>query len=89
MVGAQGAFAQVLPVPGGKSIRGGTAALGGWMLIGWFALSNVTVVLAFGGMTAAAYVVGAIALGVLGVVLGTYIWGLPAAVADFGEEQRI
>ena len=34
-IGAQGLFAQVLPVPIGKSIRGGPAVLGGTLLIGW------------------------------------------------------
>ena len=88
MIGGQGAFAQVLPVPGGKSIRGGAAALGGWLLMGWGAFSAVTALLASEAVTQAAIVLGILSVAVLGSAIVVYLWSLPAAVADFGAERR-
>lgn len=87
MTGAQGAFAQVLPVPWGKSIRGGAAALAGWLLIAWFGLSAVTVLLGFEQVTTAAIVLGILSLAALAGALAVYVWNIPAAVADFGDKQ--
>jgi hypothetical protein len=87
MIGAQGAFAQVLPVPVGKSIRGGAAAMGGWLLIMWVVLSAVTVLLGFEAVTQAAVVVGIVSLAALAGMIVVYVWSLPAAVADFREES--
>ena len=86
MIGAQGAFAQVLPVPFGKSIRGGAATLAGWLLIAWVVLSAVTVLLGFEAVTQAAVVVGILSLAALASMVVVYVWSLPAAVADFGTE---
>jgi hypothetical protein len=88
MIGAQGAFAQVLPVPVGKSIRGGAAALAGWLLIVWVVLSAVTVLLGFEAVTQAAVVVGIASLAALASMVVVYVWSLPAAVADFRDESR-
>lgn len=88
MTGAQGAFAQVLPVPFGKSIRGSGAALAGWLLIAWVVLSAVTVLLGFEAVTQAAVVVGIASLTALAGAIVVYVWNLPAGVADFGTESR-
>jgi hypothetical protein len=88
MVGAQGAFAQVLPVPRGRSIRGGAAAAGGWLLMAWVLLSGVTVLLGCERVTEAAVIVGVLSLAVLGGAAVIYAWHIPAAMADFGDERR-
>ncbi len=88
MIGAQGAFAQVLPVPRGRSIRGGAAVLGGWLLIAWFVLSAVTCLLGHESVTTAATTLGAVSLAALGGAVAVYVWSLPAAVADFASQGR-
>lgn len=88
MVGAQGAFAQVMPVLGGRSIRGHGAVLAGWMLIGWGVLSSVAALLGFEAVTTAAIVVGVVALASLAGAIVVYVWNLPAAVDDFGYDRR-
>jgi hypothetical protein len=88
MIGAQGAFAQVLPVPFGKSIRGGAATLAGWLLIAWVILSAITVLLGFEAVTQAAVVVGIASLAALASMIVVYVWSLPAAVADFRDESH-
>jgi len=85
MFGAQGAFAQVLPVPVGRSLRGRPAVVAGWLLILWVLLSGTTVLLGFEEVTRAAYVTGIAAVAALGLAAGTWIWGWPAAVPDFGR----
>ena len=89
MIGAQGAFAQVLPVPIGKSIRGGAAILAGWLFIAWVFLSAVTVLLGIETVTQAAVAVGILSLGALGSAIVVYVWNLPAAIADFGADERV
>ncbi len=85
MVGAQGAFAQVLPVPVGRSIRGGAAVAAGWGLVGWVVLTVVTAILSYEGVTLAAMVIGAIGLAMLLAAGVVYAWNLPTAVRDFGS----
>lgn len=88
LVGAQGAFAQVLPVPWGRSVRGRSAAMAGWLLIAWVWLSVVTVMLGFETVTQAALVVGVLSLAALAGALIVYIWNIPAAVRDFATDER-
>lgn len=87
-VGVQGAFAQVLPVPRGRTIRGRAAVQSGWLLIVWVAVSGVTALLASHGVTLAALVVGAISLAALVAALTIYAWNLPTADDEFGEDRR-
>jgi len=86
LIGAQGAFAQVLPVPWGRSIRGGGAVLAGSLLLVWFALGLICALLRSEGLVVAALVVGALALASLVAAVIVYVWHLPAAVRDFGSE---
>lgn len=86
MVGAQGAFAQVLPVPAGRSIRGAGAVASGWLLIGWVVMSAVTALVATDGITLGAYVLGGISLGLLATALAIYVWNIPAAIPDFRDQ---
>ena len=88
LIGAQGAFAQVLPAPRGRSVRGGGAMLAGGLLIAWVGLSGVTVLLSCEAVTTAAIVLGVLSLAALAGALTAYAWNLPAAVADFGREGR-
>ena len=85
LIGAQGAFAQVLPVPWGRSIRGGGAVLAGSLL--WFALGLICALLRSEGLGIAALVVGALALASLVAAVVVYVWHVPAAVRDFGREH--
>ncbi len=87
LIGSQGAFAQVLPVPRGKSIRGTPAVVAGWLLIFWFVLSIVTLLLALEQIYAGVLVVGITAAAALLSSLATYAWSLPAAVADFRADR--
>lgn len=83
MVGAQGAFAQVLPVPGGRSIRGRAAGLAGWLLIAAVAFSVVGMLLAGETLSVARWIVIGLA-GASVVWAGlTFLWSLPTAERDF------
>lgn len=87
MVGAQGAFAQVLPVPRGRSIRGRGAVFGGMEILAAAALAPITLLLRSEGLTTAATATagagGALAL----LALVTYVWCMPAAQQDFADER--
>lgn len=87
LIGAQGAFAQVLPVPGGRSIRGRGAVSAGWLVM-------VGVVLTVGGAmlrSEEAALVSAVTAGIgLAALLAAavaYIWCWPAAVRDFAPAR--
>lgn len=83
LVAFQGAFAQVLPVPSGRSIRGTNAARAGWLAIGSLVLVCAWAVLWFQGVGFGAVLAGGGALASLAGAVIIYIWSLPAAVADF------
>jgi len=87
MIGVQGAFAQVLPVPVGRSIRGRAAEIGGCLIMGCVALAVVAVLLRLDELSSAALVVGVLsAVSGAGAVI-TYIWCWPTAVRDFDERS--
>lgn len=85
MIGAQGAFGQVLPAPIGRSIRGRGAVLAGVLMIAYvgvgaaallirsdeFALVSNMLLIAAGAGIAAAIV--------------TYVWCWPVAAHDFDD----
>ncbi|MBU0638118.1 MAG: hypothetical protein KKB50_04575 [Planctomycetes bacterium] len=84
MVATQGAFAQVLPVPWGRTIRGGGAVFTGALLLVGVLLGVVAGLLWMEELFTATMVIGVIGvLAVAAAVLG-YIWNIPAAVRDFG-----
>jgi hypothetical protein len=83
LIGAQGIFAQVLPVPRGRSIRGRGAAVGGSFLIGWVVFSVVAVLFRSEEMRAAPLALGVVALLCLAGAVITYVWCWPLAVRDF------
>ena len=87
MLGAQGAFAQVLPATGGRSVRGSGAMLAGWLLMGGEVLAIVAALLAVEGVRVAAIVFGALALLTLLGAVTTYAWMWPTAVRDFADER--
>jgi hypothetical protein len=88
MIGAQGAFAQVLPVPRGRSIRGGAAVSAGWLFIAWVVLGLTTALLYSEEIGTAALVLGVCDLAALAGALGIYFWNIPAALPDFLAERR-
>lgn len=83
MVGAQGAFAQVLPVPGGRSVRGRSAAWAGGLVLVWFGLGLVAAVLGAERIRVGPWVFAGISLAPLLLALGIYVWALPTAQRDF------
>jgi hypothetical protein len=87
MIGAQGAFAQVMPVPWGRSIRGSGALLAGVLII----LAVVSFVAAgilrleeLGGPALVALIIGGAAT-LWAIII--YVWNLPIAVRDFGATR--
>lgn len=83
MVGAQGAFAQVLPVPWGRSIRGRGAVVSGGLLLACIGFGVAATLVGFEGVSTPAIVVGSISGGFGLAALGTYIWCAPTASRDF------
>ncbi len=87
LIGAQGAWAQVLPVPVGRSIRGRGAVVAGSLLLATLALGLIGAYLWGEELRMAAMILmlsGAAAL--VGATL-TYIWHLPAAQPDFRDAR--
>lgn len=87
LIGAQGAFAQVLPVPGGRSIRGRGAVVAGALL-----MLGLTVVVAAALLASEEFGAGTAIAGALGGALlissaVTYAWCWPAAIRDFADER--
>lgn len=83
MLGLQGTFAQVLPVPIGRSIRGRGAVITGGLLILSVLAGVAARLVAVDEVTFATIVIG-IASGICFLcAIGVYIWCLPAAVRDF------
>ena len=83
MIGAQGIFAQVLPVPRGRSIRGRSAVVGGTCLLGGVAFGIVAVLLHLEEVRVAPLVLATLSLGCLAGVVITYAWYWPFAARDF------
>lgn len=83
MLGSQGVFAQALPMPGGRTIRGGIAMLCGgciWLAtIAFFIARMVAEV----QMYLAAGILGGIALLAAAGAILSYVWGWPTAARDF------
>jgi hypothetical protein len=88
MIGVQGAFAQVLPVPGGRSLRGRGAAVGGVLIIGFVVLGAVAGLLRSEELERAALVVSVVSMASALGALVCYVWCWPSAVRDFGRGER-
>ena len=83
MIGAQGVFAQVLPVPRGRSIRGPAAILGGALILAAAILTLIATLL-LAEQFATPAIVAAIGAGLSGVAaVAAYAWNIPAALHDF------
>jgi hypothetical protein len=83
MAGAQGAFAQVLPVPFGRSLRGRPAVVSGAGLLTGVGLLGAAVLLQSPEFPALRNGLAGLGGASLLIALGAYLWGLPAAVRDF------
>lgn len=85
MIGAQGAFAQVLPVPGGRSIRGRAAVVAGSMIIASQIPTWIIQLLWSGSLSAPVFVVGSIGLIAGATAVLIYLWSWPLAARDFAS----
>ena len=88
MIGVQGAFAQVLPVPIGRSIRGRGAVVGGGLIIATVALAAIAGLLKTQEMGLPSLVTGILTLAAAIGALITYIWCWPVAPRDFTNRNR-
>ncbi|MFO0838018.1 MAG: hypothetical protein U1D55_05780 [Phycisphaerae bacterium] len=86
LIGVQGAFAQVMPVPSGRTIRGRGAVVAGVGILGAIAFGSIAVFLAAQLVVMAAWILGSIAAAFLLLALCAYAWGLPAAARDFADK---
>ena len=86
LVALQGALAHVLPVPGGRSIRGPGAAAGGWLLL--LAVTGAIVAWMLRGEELAVpfWVFAGLSGGSLVAAGVAYAWCWPAAVHDFAAD---
>ncbi len=85
MIGAQGAFAQVLPVPIGRSVRGRSAVVAGGALIATVLVGMATLFLYDQGSEGPG-LIAAIITGVAALIsLIAYVWAWPLAVRDFAS----
>jgi predicted membrane channel-forming protein YqfA (hemolysin III family) len=84
MIGLQGVFAGVLPVPLGRSIRGRVATAVGYLLLSWFVLGCIGIPIGLLSGSPIAFVVLAVSSGIslLAAVL-MYVLQIPTAVHDF------
>ncbi len=87
LIGAQGAFAQVLPVPRGRSIRGRGAVVGGLLIIACVALCGIAALLWSEELAAASWALLAAGLAAGAGAIITYIWCWPVAVRDFAPQR--
>ena len=82
-IGLQGVAAQVLPVPRGRSIRGGPAALCGYLVLIFGVAAIVTAVLFKASATQGTIISGSVC-GLVGLAaLLHYVWNSVTAVRDF------
>jgi hypothetical protein len=93
LVGVQGAFAQVMPVPGGRSIRGRAAVVIGALLLAALVGGIVAAILYGEGLgeegllpTVALLIAILAAAAAIGAA-GVYAWSWPAAERDFATER--
>lgn len=87
MIGAQGAFSQVLPVPRGRSIRGRGAVVGGVLIIGWIGLGLVTALLYSEDVRVAVWIAAGLSLACGAGALVAYAWCWPTAAPDFSAKD--
>lgn len=86
MFGCQGFFAQCLPVPIGKTIRGSGASAAGLLMLLYFvgALAWTLVGPVLEGLL---FVVATgVPIALAAAAMTAYLWSLPTAVRDFGRE---
>jgi hypothetical protein len=88
MVGTQGAFAQVLPAPRGRSIRGRGAVVCGGLIIAAMALCVIAWLLQTEGVVIGVWIAGGLAAASAAGAVVTYIWCWPTALSDFGEHGQ-
>jgi len=87
LIGVQGAFAQVLPVPVGRSIRGRGAVVGGGLIIACVVLAAVAGLLRLEELGRAALTIGLLSLASAVGAGISYIWCWPTAVRDFDKRE--
>jgi predicted membrane channel-forming protein YqfA (hemolysin III family) len=84
VIGLQGVFAHVLPVPRGRSIRGRVATAVGCLLLSWFVLGGMAMLIGLLSESPILFLVLVVSSGIsLLVAATTYALHIPAAVHDF------
>lgn len=83
LIGAQGAFAQVLPAPGGRSIRGSGAVGGGWLLLLACGLGIASGLLSWEGLSTVGTILATASAAALAGFAVVYVWCWPTAQRDF------
>lgn len=89
MIGAQGVFAQVLPAPGGRSIRGPSAVLAGAFTLVFVSALPAAVFLSVQGQHTPAFWAQCVSGGALVVAGISYFWAWPTADRDFASERGL
>lgn len=83
LIGAQGAFAQVLPVPIGRSIRGRSAVVAGALILVAATGAVGTALVGYEQFDIVGKILAGVSAAALVGAAGTYAWSIPAAVRDF------
>lgn len=87
MFGVQGALAQVIPAPGGRTVRGRGAVLIGACVLLAVAASLAAALFASEGMTALTAWTWVVAGAAMLAAGATYAWQWPAADRDFADQR--
>ena len=89
MIASQGVFARVLPVPVGRSIRGGKCLAIGLLIDAAIASSLIAILLVRVETDTTAVVVMATSGACWLAAVLVYLWSLPTAVADFVRKDGV
>ena len=89
MIAAQGIFAAVLPVPFGRSLRGTKCVVIGSLIVAAAVSGKLAYLFSRTESGQATLILGALSLVCALASLGWYVWSLPTAMMDFGEQDGV
>jgi hypothetical protein len=88
MIGVQGVFAGVVPVFGGRSIRGTSASVIGMLILVWQGLGVMAALwMLFAPPNILFWVINVAAGAGMIAALIIYVWCLPTAARDFADDS--